>query len=174
MRFFLLVLVFSYMLLAPVPVLAQVSQGGLSAAQYGSNDPGDGPAHSAALAALLASGALRGTVEEEQPTQGNPASAAESSASPSEQEAAFSVNAQGESAVTPDKAQGESAVAPGKTQGESAVTPGKTQDESAVTADLEKLPETGGPSSLWLFGAPAICIGGILARRIVLPYSKPE
>jgi hypothetical protein len=163
MRFLLLVLAFSYMLLVPVPVLAQVSQGGLSAAQYGSNDPGDGPAHSAALAALLASGALRGTAEEEQATQGNPASAAESSASPSEQEAAFSVNAQDESAVSPDNTQGESAVSPDKTQGESAVSP-----------DLEKLPETGGPSSLWLFGAPAICIGGILARRIVLPWSKPE
>jgi len=41
-------------------------------------------------------------------------------------------------------------------------------DEIANTSGLEKLPQTGGPSPLWLFGAPLICIGGIIARRILL------
>ena len=35
-------------------------------------------------------------------------------------------------------------------------------------ASVEKLPDTGGPSPLWL-GAPLLCAGGLLAGRIFLP-----
>ena len=154
MRSLLSVLAFAFVLLVPVPVLAQTSQAGPSDSQYagpsdsqyGSDDPGGGTSRGAVLAALLASGALQGTAEEDQVTQGNPASAAESSASPSGRNAASSIEAQGESSITTE-----------------------AQSESADTPDLEKLPQTGGPSLLWLFGAPLVCICGVLARRIVLP-----
>ena len=146
MRSLLSVLALAYVFLVPIPALAQTSQGGPSDAQYGGNDPGGGTARGAIYAALLASGALQSTAEEDQATQGNPAAAAESSAGPSERDAASSAEAQGESFVTTE-----------------------AQGDSADTPSLEKLPQTGGFSPLWLFGAPLICICGVLARRIVLP-----
>jgi hypothetical protein len=176
MRFLLPVLAFAFALLSPLPVLAQTSQAGPSDAQYDGDNPGGGTARSAVLAALLASGALQNTAEEDQATQGDSASAAESSASPSERDAASSIEARGESSVTAE-ARGESSVTAGA-QGESSVTAGaqgessittEAQAESVNTSDLEKLPQTGGPSPLWLFGAPLICICGVLSRRIVLP-----
>jgi hypothetical protein len=156
MRSLLSVLALAYVFLVPIPALAQTSQGGPSDAQYGGNDPGGGTARGAIYAALLASGALQSTPEEDQATQGNPAAAAESSAGPSERDAASSAEALGESSVTAEA------------QGESSVT-AEAQGDSADAPNLEKLPQTGGPSPLWLFGAPLICICGLLARRIVLP-----
>ena len=144
MRSSLLVLAFTCVLLAPAPALAQTSQGGSSGAQYDpDNAMGDEAAHGAMYAALLASGALQATPEEAQAAGGSSVSAAEPSNAPSEQDAAF---AEEGDAVSSTEAEG----------------------ESANTSGLEKLPQTGGASPLWLFGSPLICIGGIIARRILL------
>jgi hypothetical protein len=168
MRSLLLVLAFTCVsLLGPAPALAQTSQGSPSGDQYdpglppdsGGNVVGDGTADGAVQAALMASGALQATPEEAQATGGSSVSADESSAVPSERDAAFAE--EGGAASSTESA---SAAA---VQDESASTAG-AQGESANTSGLEKLPQTGGPSPLWLFGAPLICIGGILARRIVL------
>jgi hypothetical protein len=121
----------------------------------------------------LASGALQATQEEAQAAGGSSVSAPEPSNAPSERDAAFaeegdavsSTEAQGEIASTAE-AQGES-VSTAEAQGESAST-AEAQGESANTSGIEKLPQTGGPSPLWLFGSPLICIGGIIARRILL------
>ena len=104
-------------------------------------------------AALLASGALQATPEEAQAAGGSSVSAAEPSNAPSERDAAF---AEEGNAVSSTEAQTESA------------STADAQGESANTSGLEKLPDTGGPSPLWLFGSPLICIGGIIARRILL------
>jgi hypothetical protein len=172
MRSLLLILAFTCVLLVPVPALAQTSQGGASGDQYG-DDVGVNTGHGAMSAALLASGALRATSEEAQATGGNSVSGAEPSNVPSERDVAFaeegdavsSTEAQGEIASTAE-AQGES-VSTAEAQGESAST-AEAQGESANTSGIEKLPQTGGPSPLWLFGSPLICIGGIIARRILL------
>jgi hypothetical protein len=49
--------------------------------------------------------------------------------------------------------------------GEGAVSAAETQDESSP--ELEKLPDTGGPSPLWLGAAPLLGAGSLLARRIM-------
>jgi hypothetical protein len=165
MRSLLLVLAFTYILLVPIPAWAQTSQGGASGDQYGtaSGDQyapygpfpvGPGAAQAAVHAALMASGALQTPSGAAQANGEGSASAAEpSKIVPSERDAAFAE--QGD-AVASAEAQGENASA------------AEAQDESANTSDLEKLPQTGGPSPLWLLGAPLICIGGIIARRILL------
>jgi hypothetical protein len=152
MRSLLLILAFTCVLLVPVPALAQTSQGGASGDQYG-DDVGVNTGHGAMSAALLASGALRATSEEAQATGGNSVSGAEPSNVPSERDAAF---AEEGDAVSSTEAQGEIA------------STAEAQGESANTSGIEKLPQTGGPSPLWLFGSPLICIGGIIARRILL------
>jgi hypothetical protein len=162
MRSLLLILAFTCVLLVPVPALAQTSQGGASGDQYG-DDVGVNTGHGAMSAALLASGALRATSEEAQATGGNSVSGAEPSNVPSERDAAF---AEEGDAVSSTEAQGEG-VSTAEAQGESAST-AEAQGESANTSGIEKLPQTGGPSPLWLFGSPLICIGGIIARRILL------
>jgi hypothetical protein len=162
MRSLLLILAFTCVLLVPVPALAQTSQGGASGDQYG-DDVGVNTGHGAMSAALLASGALRATSEEAQATGGNSVSGAEPSNVPSERDAAF---AEEGDAVSSTEAQGEIA-STAEAQGESAST-AEAQGESANTSGIEKLPQTGGPSPLWLFGSPLICIGGIIARRILL------
>jgi hypothetical protein len=146
MRSLLLVLAFICVLLVPAPALAQTSQGGLSGDQYG-DDVGANTAHGAMDAALLASGALQATSEEA--SGESSISAAESSKVPSELDAAFAEEGDAVSSA------------------ESAST-AEAQGESASTSGLEKLPDTGGPSPLWLFGTPLICIGGVIARRILL------
>jgi hypothetical protein len=148
MRSLPLVLAFTFVLFVPVPALAQTSQGGSSGLQYG-DDAGISAAHGAMDAALLASGALRATSEKAQATGESSVSAAESSNVPSEQDAAFA----------------EEGDAVSSTESASAA---EAQGESANTSGLEKLPDTGGPSPLWLFGTPLICIGGVIARRILL------
>ena len=154
MRSSLLVLAFTCVLLAPAPALAQTSQGGSSGAQYDpDNAMGDEAAHGAMYAALLASGALQATPEEAQAAGGSSVSAAEPSNAPSERDAAF---AEEGDAVSSSEAHTESS------------STAEAQGESANAASLEKLPDTGGPSPLWLFGSPLICIGGIIARRILL------
>jgi len=160
MRSLLLILAFTCVLLVPVPAWAQSSQGGASGDQYDDNTLGDGTANDAVHAALLASGALRTPSEVARATGEGSARVAESSNIPSERDAAFAAE------VASAEAQGESA-STAEVQGESANT-AEVQGESANTSGLEKLPQTGGPSPLWLFGAPLICIGGILARRIVV------
>ena len=176
MRSLLLVLAFTCVLLVPVPALAQTSQGGASGAQYDPSDaPGDGAAHGAVHAALLASGALQATPEEAQAAGGSSVSAAEPSNAPSERDAAFaeegdavsSTEAEEGNAVSSTEAEEVNAVSSTEAQTESAST-ADAQGESANTSGLEKLPQTGGPSHLWLFGSPLICIGGIIARRILL------
>jgi hypothetical protein len=162
MRSLLLILAFTCVLLVPVPALAQTSQGGASGDQYG-DDVGVNTGHGAMSAALLASGALRATSEEAQATGGNSVSGAEPSNVPSERDAAF---AEEGDAVSSTEAQGEIA-STAEAQGES-VSTAEAQGESANTSGIEKLPQTGGPSPLWLFGSPLICIGGIIARRILL------
>jgi hypothetical protein len=172
----LLVLAFACILLAPIPALAQTSQDD----QYGGGSTtGDGfPAgplsgNNAMHAATMASGAIRATSEESQVARGGSVSAIESSTAPSERDVAFagegvagsSTEAQDGSAST-SEAQSETA-STSEAQSESAST-AEAQDGSADIPGLEKLPQTGGPSPLWLFGAPLICIGGILARRILL------
>jgi hypothetical protein len=152
MRSLLLILAFTCVLLVPVPALAQTSQGGASGDQYG-DDVGVNTGHGAMSAALLASGALQATSEEAQATGGNSVSGAEPSNVPSERDAAF---AEEGDAVSSTEAQGEIA------------STAEAQGESANTSGIEKLPQTGGPSPLWLFGSPLICIGGIIARRILL------
>jgi hypothetical protein len=157
----LLVLAFTCVLLVPVPAWAQTSQAGASDDQYDDNVMGDGTADGAVQAALLASGALQTPSEVARATGEGSDPAAASSNVPSERDAAF---AEEGDAVSSAEAQGEA-------QGESAsmaAVQGESANESANTSGLEKLPQTGGPSPLWLFGAPLICIGGILARRIVL------
>jgi hypothetical protein len=165
MRSLLLILAFTCVLLVPVPALAQTSQGGASGAQYDPSDaPGDEAAHGAVHAALLASGALQATPEEAQAAGGSSVSTAEPSNAPSEQDAAF---AEEGDAVSSTEAEEGNAVSSTEAQTESAST-ADAQGESANTSGLEKLPQTGGPSPLWLFGFPLICIGGIIARRILL------
>jgi hypothetical protein len=116
------------------------------------------------MAATMALGALQATSEEAQATGESSVSAAEPSMTiPSERDAAFA--GEGD-AVSSTEAQSESA-STAVAQGESAST-AVVQGESANTSGLEKLPQTGGPSPLWLFGAPLICIGGIIARRFLL------
>jgi hypothetical protein len=153
----LLVLAFTCVLLVPVPAWAQTSQAGASDDQYDDNVMGDGTADGAVQAALLASGALQTPSEVARATGEGSDPAAESSNVPSERDAAF---AEEGDAVSSAEAQGENA--------SMAAVQGESSNESANTSGLEKLPQTGGPSPLWLFGAPLICIGGILARRIVL------
>ena len=148
MRSLLLILGFTCVLLVPGPALAQTSQED----QYGDN-LGANTGHNAMDAATMAWGALQATAEEAQASGESSVSAAESSALPSEQDAAF---AEEGDAVSSTEAQGESA------------STAEVGDEIANTSGLEKLPQTGGPSPLWLFGAPLICIGGIIARRILL------
>jgi hypothetical protein len=164
MRSLLLVLAFTYVLLVPVPALAQTSQAGASGDQYDDNVLGDGTANGAVHAALLASGAIQTPSEVAQATgEGSVSAAEQSKIVPSERDAAFAE--QGD-AVSSAEAQGETASTV-EAQGESA-SMAEAQGESANTSGPEKLPQTGGPSPLWLFGAPLICIGGILARRILL------
>jgi type IV secretory pathway TrbL component len=153
MRSLLMVLAFTCVLLVPVPALAQTSQGDSSGAQYDDNVLGNEAGNGAMNAALLASGALQATPEEAQAAGGSSVSAAESSNAPSERDAAF---AEEGDAVSSTEAQTESA------------STADAQGESANTSGLEKLPQTGGPSPLWLFGSPLICIGAIIARRILL------
>jgi hypothetical protein len=152
MKSLLLVLAYTCVLLFPAPALAQTTQGGPSGDQYGDN-VGVNAAHGAMHAALLASGAIRATSEEAQATEGDSVVAAEPSNVPSERDAAF---AEEGDAVSFTEAHTESA------------SMAEAQGESANTSDVEKLPDTGGPSPLWLFGAPLICIGGIISRRILL------
>ena len=104
--------------------------------------------------ALLASGAIQATSEEAQATGRSSVSAAEPSKAPSELDAAFAE--EGRRRASTEDADRESA------------STADAQGESANTSGPEKLPETGGPSPLWLFGSPLICIGGIIARRILL------
>jgi hypothetical protein len=160
-------------LLVPVPALAQTSQGGASGDQYG-DDVGVNTGHGAMSAALLASGALQATSEEAQAAGGSSVSAPEPSNAPSERDAAFaeegdaasSTESEEGNAVSSTEAQTESA-STAEAQGESA-SMAEAQGESANASGLEKLPQTGGPSPLWLFGVPLLCIGGIIARRILL------
>jgi hypothetical protein len=163
MRSLQLVLAFACMLLVPGSALAQTSQGGASRDQYG-DDVHANSGRNAVQAALMASGALRTPSDGGQATGESSVSAAEPSMTiPSERDAAFA--GEGD-AVSSTEAQGESA-STAEAQGESAST-AEAQGESANTSGLERLPQTGGPSPLWLFGAPLICIGGIIARRILL------
>ncbi len=153
MRSLLLVLAFTCVLLVPVPALAQTSQGGSSGAQYDDSFLGNEATHGAMYAALLASGALQATSEEAQAAGGSSVSAAEPSNAPSERDAAFAEEGDAESSTE------------AHTESSSTV---EAQGESANATSLEKLPHTGGPSPLWLFGSPLICTGVIIARRILL------
>src|SRR3954452_5670326 len=90
MRSLLLFLAFTYVLIVPLPALAQTSQGSSSGDQYDPNVPGDGTADGAVHAALVASGALQTPSEVAQATRGSSVSADESSSvPPSEGDAAF-------------------------------------------------------------------------------------
>lgn len=171
----LLVLPFAWMLLVSAPALSQTSPGGPSAAgaQYG-DDVSITVGESAAHDAMMASGAIRAASEEAQATETDTASASEVSGVSGDLDAASAAEEDnGTSSESPSAS--ESA---GATQDESAST-GGAQDESASAAftqgeiakvsDLEKLPNTGGPSPLWI-GLPLVCAGGLLARRAFSNY----
>ena len=171
----LLVLPFAWVLLVPASASSQTTNGDPSGAgdQY---DQGSTLGDRAVHDAIKASGAIQATSEEAQATETNTVSAAELPRSSSELDAAFaeasgnyeiSAEAQSESASI-SEAQGEGA-STAESQGESASAT-DMQGESANTSDPKKLPDTGGPSLLWL-GVPLACIGGLFARRLFLTYS---
>ena len=149
MRSLLLVLPFALMLIVPASALSQASPGGEFAAnaqydQYDDGGSGGGDStvgDQAAHDALIASGAIQATSEEAQATDTGSVSAAEPPSALDELNAA--------------------SAEVGNTE---------TQSESANTSDPEKLPDTGGPSPLWL-GVPLACIGGFFARRLLF-YSS--
>ena len=147
MRWSLLVLALAWMLLVPVPALSQPSQEGSSGAQYDQyGGPVPGVGGQAVHDAIVASGAIRASAEEAQTSAEEAQAADEGTVS-----AADLAHATG----GPDLA----------SAGEAGSGDPAGQDES--TSDIEKLPDTGGPSPLWL-GAPLLCAGGLLARRILL------
>ena len=160
MRSLLSVLAFAYVLLAPAPALSQTPQDEPSAAgaQYDQYSPINTPvgpetADRAVRAATAALDAIQSSAEEAQAEEGSSVSAAEL---PRATDLAFAGGAAfaggeafaGEEAVTED---------PNGTA--------EAQDESPP--DLQKLPDTGGPSPLWL-AAPLLCAGGLLARKILI------
>ena len=167
MRSLLPVLTFAWVLIVPIPALAQTSHDGPFAAsaqyQYGGSGPGGGDsaapraAHDAMHVALLASGAIRATSEEDQSTGDNDASAEEPTSAPGGPDAG--------SAGQGDTGAASEAGRPGAGQGDIGAA---SEATGANTSDIEKLPHTGGPSPLW-FGLLLVCAGGLLARRAFLP-----
>jgi len=166
MRWSLLVSALAWVLLFPVPALSQPSQDGPSSAsaQYDQYYPpgvalgaGRAAAHHAAHAAIVASGAIRSSSEEAQAAEGNAVSAAERPHATGGPDVASVGEAVSEKPAGTTEAQDESSQDPGGTA--------EAQDESST--DPEKLPDTGGPSLLWL-GVPLLCAGGFLARSILL------
>ena len=152
MRWSLLVSALAWVLLFPVPALSQPSQDGPSSAsaQYDQYYPpgvalgaGRAAAHHAVHAAIVASGAIRSSSEEAQAAEGNAVSAAE----------------------RPHATGGPDVASVGEAVSEKPAGTTEAQDESST--DLEKLPDTGGLSPLWL-GVPLLCAGGFLARSILL------
>ena len=148
MRWSLLVSALAWVLLVPVPALSQHSQEGTSGAsaqygQYGDGQNGVAAADHAVHAAIVASGAIRSSSEEAQAAEGNAVSAAE----------------------RPHATGGSEVASVGEAVSEEPAETAEAQDESST--DLEKLPDTGGPSPLWL-GVPLLCAGGFLARSILL------
>jgi hypothetical protein len=164
MRPLLLVFSFAWIVLVPAPALAQTSPDGTFAAgaqynQYDGQESGVGGR--AAHDAIVASGAIRATSEEA--AGGNSVSAAELSNSTNERDAAFAEEGDARASTEAQNASANIA----EVQNVSASNVG-AQGESANTPGFEKLPHTGGPSPLWLFGAPLVCVGGVLARRVLL------
>jgi hypothetical protein len=165
MRWSLLVSALAWVLLFPVPALSQPSQDGPSSAsaqyeQYyspGIAQNGRAAAHHAVHAAIVASGAIRSSSEEAQAAEGNAVSAAERPHATGGPDVASAGEAVSEDPAGTTEAQDESSQDPAGTA--------EAQDESST--DLEKLPDTGGPSPLWL-GVPLLCAGGFLARSILL------
>ena len=148
MRWSLLVSALAWVLLVPVPALSQPSQEGPSGAsaqygQYGDGQNGVAAADHAVHAAIVASGAILSSSEEAQAAEGNAVSAAERT------------HATG----------GPDVASVGEAVSEEPEETAEAQDESST--DFEKLPDTGGPSPLWL-GVPLLCAGGFLARSILL------
>ena len=147
MRWSLLVSALAWVLLFPVPALSQPSQDGPSSAsaQYEQYQPmpGRAAADHAVHAAIVASGAIRSSSEEAQAAEGNAVSAAE----------------------RPHATGGPDVASVGEAVSEEPAETAEAQDESST--GLEKLPDTGGPSPLWL-GVPLLCAGGFLARSILL------
>jgi hypothetical protein len=151
MRLSLLVSALACVLLVPVPALSQPSQGGPSGAQYDQyGGPVPGVGGNAVHDAIVASDAIRASDEEAQAAGGDADTAAEPDA------------ASAEAAVTESSAEAQDENASAGI----AVTEDATAAQDETVSDLEKLPDTGGPSPLW-FGAPLLCAGGILARRIL-------
>jgi hypothetical protein len=144
MRWSLLVLALAWVLLVPVPALSQSSQDGPSGAQYDQyGGPVPGVGGQAVHDAIVASGAIRASAEEAQAAGEGAVSAAE----------------------LPHATGGPDLASAGEAVSEDPAGMDEAQDETST--DLEKLPDTGGPSPLWL-GAPLLCAGGVLARRILL------
>ena len=154
MRWSLLVMALAWMLLVPVPALSQPSQEGPSGAQYDQYGPVAGVGGQAVHDAIVASGAIRASAEEAQAAGEEAQNADEGAVSAAERSHATG----GPDLASAGEAVSENPAGMDETQDE-------TQDESSP--ELEKLPDTGGPSPLWL-GAPLLCAGGLLVRRILL------
>ena len=154
MRSLLSVLAFAWVLLAPAPALSQTPQADPSAAgaQYDQYNPistpvGPETAERAVRAATAALDAIRSSAEEAQADEGNPVSAAEP---PRATDLALAGGA-----ITEDPNEDSKGTA-------------EAQDESPPEEDRQELPDTGGPSPLWLAAAPLLFAGGLLARRILI------
>jgi hypothetical protein len=170
MRWSLLVWALAWVLLVPVPALSQPSQDDPSGAQYdqyggpGPGVGGPGVGGQAVHDAIVASGAIRAAAEGPQAsTEGAQASTEGPQASTKEAQAGDegAVSA----AERPHATGGPDLASAGEAVSEDPAGTAEAQDESSP--DLEKLPNTGGPSPLWL-GVPLLCAGGLLARRILL------
>jgi len=149
MRALLVGLAFALMVLCPGPALSQTDPSGAQYDQYG--DTGSGVGGNVVHDAIKAWGAIRATSEDAQVSGGDSASAAELPGESGEQDAAPAGEEGTELASGP--------------QVETTNT-AEAQDVSANTTDLTKLPQTGGPSPLW-FGIPLVCVGVLLARKIL-------
>jgi len=150
------------MLLVPVPALSQPSQEGPSGAQYDQYGPVAGVGGQAVHDAIVASGAIRASAEEAQAATEEAQAAAEEA-----QAAAEEAQNAGEEAQNADEGAVSAAERSHATGGPDLASAETAEAQDETSPDLEKLPNTGGPSPLWL-GVPLLCAGGLLARRILL------
>jgi hypothetical protein len=159
MRWSLLALALAWVLLVPVPALSQPSQDGPSGAQYDQyGGPVPGVGGQAVHDAIVATGAIRASTEEAQASADEEAQASADEAQDADESAVSATE-------LPHATGGPDLASAGEAVSEDPAGMDETQDETST--DLEKLPDTGGPSPLWL-GAPLLCAGGLLARRILL------